>query len=117
MLTGAVAFPLLIVALAAAWSGGASLARGGILAGAVLLLGLLLGGRFLADLSTRDMALLAAAPLAAWAGEIPGLGKGNSWKRNAVRIVAVLAICALPAFDAAKGLKETLREQTESYQY
>jgi hypothetical protein len=117
MLTGALAFPLLIVALAAAWSGGASLARGGILALAVLLLGLLLGGRFFADLSTRDMALLAVAPLAAWAGEIPGLGKANSRKRIAVRIVAVLAICALPAFDAAKGVQETLREQTESYQY
>jgi hypothetical protein len=117
MLTGALAFPLLVVALAAAWSGGASLARGGMLAVGVLLLGLLLGGRFLADLSTRDMTLLAVAPLAAWAGEIPGLGKANSWKRTVVRIVAVLAILALPAFDAAKGLQETLREQTESYQY
>jgi hypothetical protein len=117
MLTGGVAIPLFVVALAAAWAGEASLPRGGMLAVAVLLLGLLLAGRFLADLAIRDVLLLAIAPLAAWAAEAPGLGRRDSWTRTIVRVVAVLAVLALPAFETVKGLQETLREQTESYQY
>ena len=79
---------------------------------------MLLAARFLApDSSPRDVHLLALAPLAAWAGEIPGLGRRDSWTPNVLRIVAVLAVLALPAFHTLKGLQETLREQSESYQY
>ncbi|MGB7158837.1 MAG: hypothetical protein WBD40_12265, partial [Tepidisphaeraceae bacterium] len=115
--TGSLAVPLVIISAAALASRGASLARGGALAVTLLLLGLLLTAHFFANLTTRDLILLAAAPLAAWAGELPKLGKPDSWKRVAVRTVAVLAILALPAFDAAKGLKETVDEQYESYSY
>jgi hypothetical protein len=63
------------------------------------------------------VALLALAPLATWAGELPGLGKPDSWKRLAARTVAVLTVLALPAITAISGLKGTLDEQYESYSY
>jgi hypothetical protein len=115
--TGSLAIPLLIVALAGGRSRGTSLTGGGMLALTVTFLGMLLCARFFADLTTRDLVLLAVAPLAAWAGELPGLGKSDSWKRVAVRTVVVLIVLALPAVTAAKGLAETLHEQTDSYSY
>ena len=114
---GSVAIPLFVVSLVAWWSRGASLARGGMLAVTVLLLGLLLFAHLFLDMLARDAVLLALAPLVAWAGELPGLGKPDSRKRFAVRTVAVLAVAALPAFHAVTGLKDTLDEQYESYSY
>jgi len=118
-ITGAMVVPLVIVSLAGAWSRGASVARGGMVAMAVLLGGLLVCGRLLSPdpLSLGELALLALAPLAAWAGEIPGSGKPDSWKRFAVRAAAVLIVIALPALNAARELQATLDEQTESYSY
>src|SRR5688572_26257053 len=114
---GSVAIPLLVVSLAALWSRGASLARGGMLAVTVQLLGLLLFAHLFLDMPARDAVLLAVAPLAAWAGELPRLGKPDSWKRLALRTVAVLAVLALPAISAVRGLQSTLNEQYESYAY
>ncbi|HEV2292762.1 MAG TPA: hypothetical protein VGR35_02840 [Tepidisphaeraceae bacterium] len=115
---GSLAVPLVIIAAAAMGTrGGVVLARGGALAVAVFLLGLLLTAHFFADLPVRDLVLLAAAPLAAWAGELPKLGNPDSWKRVVVRTVAVLAILALPAITAISGLQATLDEQYESYSY
>ena len=117
--TGSIAFPLLVIAAAATWSRGASLARGGTLAFAGLFGGLLICGHLLGypGVPLLHVALLALAPLAAWAGELPGLGKPDSWKRFAVRTIAVLAVLALPAITAITGLKGTLDEQYESYSY
>jgi len=117
MLTGGVAIPLFVVAAAATWAGGASLARGGALAIAVLLFGLLLAGRFFADLSLLDLTLLALAPLAAWAGELPRLGRPDSWRRVLVRSIAVLAVVGFTAVTTLAGLQRTMQEQTESYSY
>jgi hypothetical protein len=117
--TGSVAFPLIIIAIAATRARGASMARGGALVFAGLFGGLLICGRLLGypGVPLLHVALLALAPLAAWAGELPGLGKPDSWKRFAVRAVAVLVVLALPAISAINGLKGTLDEQYESYSY
>ncbi len=117
MLAGSIAVPLSIIALAAGWARGAALPRGGVLAVALLVPALLLCGYFFADLTLRDFLLITFAPLAAWAGEVPWLGKSDSWRRVAVRWAAVAAVIALPAFRAVSGLRETMNEQTESYQY
>jgi hypothetical protein len=114
---GSVSIPLFVIALAALWSRGASLARGGMLATTLLLLGLLLFAHLFLDMPARDAAVLALAPLALWLGELPGLGKPDSWKRVAVRTVAVLAVIALPAIVTINGLRATLNEQTDSYSY
>ncbi len=117
--TGSIAFPLIVIAAAATWSRGASIARGGTLVLAGLFGGLLICGHLLGypGVPLLHVALLALAPLAAWAGELPGLGKPDSWKRFAVRTAAVLAVLALPAITAITGLKGTLDEQYESYSY
>ena len=117
--TGSIAVPLIIIAAAATSSRGASIARGGTLVFAGLFGGLLICGHLLGypGVPLLHVALLALAPLAAWAGELPGLGKPDSWKRFAVRTVAVLAVLALPAVSAINGLKGTLDEQYESYSY
>ena len=117
--TGAMALPLVVVALAATWSRGASLARGGVFAFAGLFGGLLICGHLLGypGLPLPHVALLALAPLAMWAGELPKLGKPDSWARVAVRTVAVLALLALPAVTAVKGLKQTVDDQFDSFTY
>jgi hypothetical protein len=115
--TGSMAIPLLIIALAGGRARGTALTGGAMLALGVLFLGMLLCARFFADLTVRDFVLLALAPLAASAGELPGLGKADSWKRVAVRTISVLIVLALPAATALPGLKATLDEQTEAYSY
>jgi hypothetical protein len=95
---------------------GLTLARGGMLAIAAILLGLLLCAHHYADLGLRDLIFLAAAPLCAWIAEIPPLARKPK-PRLAVRLVAVLIVLAIPFIPAAKGLKQTMQEQQESYQY
>ena len=112
---GAVAVMLLAIAAVALWYRNLTLAHGGILITAVLLLGLLLCGHLYADVTMRDVILLAVAPLAAWGGEF--LPARRPWLRFIVRFVLVFAIVALPLVTAAKGLKATLQEQMESTQY
>jgi hypothetical protein len=92
-----------------------SLARGGVLALTVVLLGVILAGHYFADLSMLDLILLAAAPLGAWVGEAPVFRSKRP--RFAARLVAVLIILAIPLVPALKGLRETMQEQTDSYTY
>jgi len=92
-----------------------SLARGGVLALAVVFVGVVLCGHLFADLTMTDLTLLLAAPLTAWAGELRFLKRGGV--RLAVRLVAVLIVLAIPLVPALKGLRETMQEQTDSYSY
>src|SRR5205823_12755451 len=89
---GAISLALFVAAGVALWGREASISRGAILVIMIILLGLFVSGRFYADLTMRDMLFLAAAPLAAWAGELPGLGKQRSAMRVIVRTLAVLVI-------------------------
>jgi hypothetical protein len=114
---GSIAVPLVVIALAGFWSKGRVVARGGTLAIGVLMLGMLLFAYHFAPDSMPYVFLLPLAPLALWAGEMRGLGDRDSWTRVAVRWVAVIAVLALPAFAAARGLQQLLKEQQESYQY
>ncbi|MEO6437010.1 MAG: hypothetical protein ABIP55_14805 [Tepidisphaeraceae bacterium] len=114
-LVGTVAAALGAIALLGLWFRNLTLARGGVLALAVVLLGLILCGHLYADLSQRDLILLAAAPLMAWAGELPFLKRGGV--RFAVRLIAVLLVLAIPLVPALKGLQQTMQEQTDAYSY
>jgi hypothetical protein len=95
---------------------GATLSDGGMLALAVLLLGLLICGYFFSDVSRRDAILLALAPSAAWAGELPQLSR-RPLLRFAVRSLVVLIVLSIPLVPAIRGLERTLREQTNSIEY
>ncbi len=117
MVTGSIAVTLLIIALAAGWSRATPLPRGGMLAVALLVPAMLLCGYFFAELKLRDLILLSAAPLAAWAGELPRLGPSDSWRRIIVRWVAVLGVLGLTAVSAIVGLKKTVDDQMNSFVY
>jgi hypothetical protein len=80
------------------------------------LLGLVLCGYFFADLTPTELLILAAAPLTLWAGEIPPLRR-RPWARFIVSAVLMLAVLSVAVISAAKGVKRTMDEQTESYQY
>ena len=117
MATGSVAVAAFVIALAAWWSRGAPLPRGGMLALGVIVPGMLLCGYFFAELKPRDLGLLAVAPLAAWAGQLPGLGESDSRKRTLVRVIAVLAVLGFTAVMSIRGLKRTADDQMKSYVY
>jgi hypothetical protein len=114
-LAGAVAATLGAITVLAFWFQNLSLARGGVAALTVVLLGVILCGHLFADLTTGELALLFAAPLMAWAGELQFLKRGGV--RFAVRLIAVLLVLAIPLVPALKGLRETMQEQTDSYSY
>jgi hypothetical protein len=114
-LAGAIGVTLAAIAVMLLWMRGATISHGGVLAVAVLLLGLLICGQFY-DLSLSHLILLAAAPLTAWLGEIKPLDR-KPFIRFGVRMVALLIVLAIPLVLAIKGLKKTMNDQTESYQY
>ena len=114
-LAGASAAALGAIMVAGLWFKNLSIARGGVLTLAVVLLGVILAGHFYADLSELDLILLPLAPLAAWAGEVK-LVK-NKRARIVARVIAVLLILTIPLVPALKGLRETMQEQTDSYVY
>jgi hypothetical protein len=116
LICGAISVTLAVVALLAFYFRNLSLARGGMLVIAIALLGLVFCGHLYADMTRRDMNLLWAAPLAMWVGEVPAI-RSNRWMRFGVGAVAVLVVLAIPVVPAVKGLVQTMREQTESYQY
>ena len=114
-LAGSVASALGALKLVGLWFRNLSIARGGVLAVTVLMLGVILAGHHFADLSMTDLILLAAAPLAAWLGELPFMKHPRP--RLALRLVAVLLVLLIPLVPALQGLRETMQEQTESYMY
>ena len=79
------------------------LARGMICVTVPVLYLLILGGRFLAELTTANAALLFAAPLAAWVGEIPAIQRLRPWQVHTLRIGAVLALTAAAVAVAYSG--------------
>jgi hypothetical protein len=113
-LAGASAAALGAIMIAALWFKKLSLARGAMLALSVVFVGVILAGHFFADLSKFDLILLTIAPLAAWAGELPFKSHRT---RFTVRLVAVLLILLIPLVPALKGLRQTMKEQTDSYMY
>ena len=115
-LAGSAAVMLAIMMAAAWWFRNLSLAHGGMLAVAVIVLGLILLGHRLADLTTRDAILLAAGPLAIWFGELPGVRR-QPWLRFAVATIAMFGVLAIALVPAVKGLYQTMTEQTESTLY
>lgn len=94
-----------------------TLARGGVLAVAVLVLGLILVGEthFYGYMEPSHAFLLAAAPLAAWLGQLVPARKRKL--RFAVAALAVLGVLSIPLVPAVRGLHKTMTEQTESYVY
>jgi hypothetical protein len=113
-LAGAVASALGAIMVSALWFKKLSITRGGVLALTVLLLGVIVAGHLFADLSQLELILLPAAPLATWLGELPMKSRRA---RFAVRITAVGLILLIPLVPALKGLRETMKEQTDSYMY
>ncbi len=83
---------------------------------AILIPGLLAGGYFYADLAIRDAGLIAAAPLAAWAGQLPGI-RTRRRLSLAITAVAVLIVLAFVLVPTIQGLHETYKEQAESTYY
>jgi hypothetical protein len=113
----ALAIPLVVIGVAGWWARGRVLGRGGMLVVALLLPGMLLFAHFFADGPIPYIILLALAPLAAWAGEMRGLGERDSWKRVAVRWAVVGAMVALPLVVSVRGLAKLLQEQRQPYEY
>jgi hypothetical protein len=115
-ITGGVALALLVLAAAGLWFGNLSLARGGVLAVAIALLGMLLAGYCYADLTPQNFVLLAAAPLAAWIAELPPLRRRPrvGFAVAAVVTFSVLLVAVVPAI---KGLHKTMQDQAQSTEY
>ena len=114
-LAGACAAALGAIMVAGLWFKNLTIARGGVLSLTVVLLGVVLAGHYFADLSMLDLILLAAAPLAAWVGEVKLIKSKRA--RFATRVMAVLLVLTIPLVPALKGLRETMQEQTDSYVY
>lgn len=86
-LTGAAAASLI---LRVAPSGAAAVS-----VGIVALFGLLVNGRFFAQMTTAHAALLLAAPLLCWLPELPGVRRLRPWLRGGLRLALVAVPLAL----------------------
>ncbi|MEA2734438.1 MAG: hypothetical protein QOE14_889, partial [Humisphaera sp.] len=103
------------IAIMSFWFRDLSLARGGVLALTIVLLGVVACAHFYLNLSLRDAVLVFVAPIGLWAGEIvPTRSKAV---RFAVAAVVMLGILAIPLVPALSGLKQMMQEQTDSYSY
>ena len=111
---GGVAVLLLVIALLGLWLKHLSLGGGGVLACAVIVLGLLVCGYLYADVKWIDVALVAIAALFAWGGELPGIRSRPAWQRFGVRFVLVVIVVSIAAVPAAKGVRKLMKEQVES---
>jgi hypothetical protein len=116
LVAGTIAVVLGVIGVIGLWLRKVSLSRGGMLALAVLVLGIMLAGHFFADLTRFELILLAVAPLAMWIAEIPPLRR-YAGVRFCVSLIALLAVLSIPLVPALKGLRETMKEQSESYSY
>jgi hypothetical protein len=107
---------VLATAIVLAWWRKMVPSGGLVLSFSILILGLLAGGYFYADLTIPHAALIAAAPLAAWAGQLPGI-RTRQRLSITVSAVAVLIVLAFVVVPTVRGLHETYKEQTESTYY
>lgn len=62
----------------------------------ILLLSILVQGIYLAKLTTFNGILLALAPLVLWIGELPVITQRSSLTRTTIRLIALVAILAIP---------------------
>ncbi len=93
-----------------------SIAHGGVLALTVTLMAIVLCGHLLADVTWRDVIVLAVAPLALWLGELPAINR-RGWRKFVAGGVAMMIVASIAVAPAARGLVKTMHEQTESYRY
>jgi hypothetical protein len=114
---GAVAIVLLAIAAVSLWLNELTLARGGILALTIVALGTLWCGYLYADVKPIDVMILMVAPMFAWVAVLPWIRSWRPWVRFAVCFVLVMGVVAIAVVPAAKGLRQTLKEQMESTQY
>ena len=114
---GAVAIALLAIAAVSLWLKELTLARGGILALTIVALGTLWCGYLYADVKPIDVVILMVAPIFAWVGALPWVRSWRPWLRFAICLVLVMGVVAIALVPAAKGLRQTLKEQMESTQY
>ena len=84
-------------------------ARGAVDFCLVILFGFWLSGIFAPALTPTNAALLALAPLAAWAGQIPALVRSGRWKAEVVRFLAVGTPIAAALILAARELARSMR--------
>jgi hypothetical protein len=108
---------LLAIAAVALWLNELTLARGGILALAIAGLGTLWCGYLFADVKPIEVVLLMAAPLFAWVGALPWVRSWRPWLRLALCFGLVMGVVAIAVVPAAKGLRQTMKEQMESTEY
>ena len=111
---GAVAIVVGVMGLSGLWYRRFTIAGGGVLALAMLLMGLIVAAGVY--LKTRDLVVLSIAPLMLWAGQLPRV-KRKPWSRFVVSGVAMMLVLSIALVPAIKGLKQTMQEQTESYNY
>jgi hypothetical protein len=117
LIEGAAAVALLVVALLALWLRELSLARGGVLTIAIVMLGLLVCGYLYADVKWPQVVILAVAPLLAWVGMVRMVRERRAWQRFVIVAVLVLIVVSIAAIPAARGLRKTMQEQTESHMF
>lgn len=113
-MAGAVAIVVGVMGLAGLWFRNLSLAGGGMLALAILLMGLIVAASVY--MKTRDLVALSIAPLMLWAGQLPRINR-KPWRRFVVGGIAMLVVLSVALVPALKGLRHTMQEQTESYNY
>jgi hypothetical protein len=113
-IAGGVALAVGLIGAAGLWFRDLSLSRGGVLALAVLLMGLIVCAR--PYLVPRDLIVLALAPLALWVGQLPVINR-RPWRRFLVAGAAILIVLSIALIPAVKGLAKTMKEETQSYQY
>lgn len=105
-----------VVGLTGLWFRRLSLAHGGVLALTITLMAMLLCGHLLAEVTWRDVIILAIAPLTLWIGQLPPLRR-RAWLGFITTGIAMAIVVSIAAAPAIKGLMQTMKEQTESYQY
>jgi hypothetical protein len=89
---------------------------GTVLTFTIIVLGLVVAGYFYADITIPHAILLAAAPLTAWIGQLPGIRQRRRLSL-AVSAIAFLAVLAFVLVPTIQGLHQTYKEQMESTDY
>ncbi|HEX8521847.1 MAG TPA: hypothetical protein VF669_06285 [Tepidisphaeraceae bacterium] len=114
-LSGSVAV-VLAAALLLSWWLRLTASGGAVVVSAVLLPGLIVAGHFYAEVTTPHALILAAAPISAWLGQLPGI-RSRRRLSYTISLVAVLAVLTVVLIPTIKGLHQLYKEQTESTYY